>query len=72
MLCTGLLLACAAPGAAQDARFMPRAAQSLLLDAVVAGQRLVVVGDRGHILYSDDRAKAGRRRRSRRGRCSLR
>lgn len=30
------------------------AVTSLLLDVVRAGQRLVAVGDRGHILYSDD------------------
>ncbi|MFI8479322.1 WD40/YVTN/BNR-like repeat-containing protein [Pseudomonas sp. NPDC078700] len=32
----------------------PRAKSSLLLDITVAGKRLVAVGDRGHILYSDD------------------
>lgn len=32
----------------------PLAARSLLLDGALAGQRLVVVGDRGHILTSDD------------------
>jgi photosystem II stability/assembly factor-like uncharacterized protein len=31
-----------------------KAARSLLLDIVTAGPRLVVVGDRGHVLYSDD------------------
>ena len=31
--------------------------RSLLLDVVHAGSRLVVVGDRGHILYSDDEGK---------------
>jgi len=31
-----------------------KASQSLLIDAVHAGKRLVVVGDRGHILFSDD------------------
>ncbi|MGE8068450.1 WD40/YVTN/BNR-like repeat-containing protein [Pseudomonas sp. NPDC089569] len=31
-----------------------KASKSLLLDVVHAGKRLVVVGDRGHILYSDD------------------
>ncbi|UTW09969.1 hypothetical protein KDW96_20005 [Pseudomonas benzenivorans] len=34
----------------------PKAAQRLLLDVVSAGKRLVAVGDRGHILYSDDNA----------------
>lgn len=32
----------------------PRAVHSLLLDVAKAGKRLVAVGDRGHILYSDD------------------
>ena len=32
----------------------PKAQQSLLLDVVSLGKRLVTVGDRGHILYSDD------------------
>nr|WP_242671980.1 YCF48-related protein [Stutzerimonas kirkiae] len=32
----------------------PRAASSLLLDIARAGERLVAVGERGHILYSDD------------------
>lgn len=31
-----------------------RAAQSLLLDVAVAGKRQVAVGERGHIVYSDD------------------
>lgn len=34
-----------------------KASQSLMLDAVHAGARLVVVGDRGHILFSDDQGK---------------
>ncbi len=34
-----------------------KASRSLLLDITHAGQRLVVVGDRGHILYSDDQGK---------------
>ena len=34
-----------------------RASQSLLIDATHAGKRLVVVGDRGHILFSDDQGK---------------
>lgn len=32
----------------------PAATQGLLLDVVRVGQRLLSVGDRGHILYSDD------------------
>lgn len=35
-----------------------RAAQSLLQDIALAGNRLVAVGDRGHIIYSDDNAKS--------------
>ncbi|QJI28761.1 hypothetical protein HKK55_08535 [Pseudomonas sp. ADAK18] len=31
-----------------------KAAKSLMIDVVHAGKRLVAVGDRGHILYSDD------------------
>ncbi|MHC6224771.1 YCF48-related protein [Pseudomonas sp. X10] len=34
-----------------------KASQSLMLDATHAGSRLVVVGDRGHILFSDDQGK---------------
>jgi photosystem II stability/assembly factor-like uncharacterized protein len=33
---------------------MPLAARSLLLDIAPAGERLVVVGEHGHVLYSDD------------------
>lgn len=39
---------------AQYAPIMPLASQSLLLDITRAGTRLVAVGERGHILYSDD------------------
>ncbi|WP_324731104.1 WD40/YVTN/BNR-like repeat-containing protein [Pseudomonas paeninsulae] len=34
----------------------PKAQEKLLLDVTRVGQRLVAVGDRGHILYSDDNA----------------
>jgi photosystem II stability/assembly factor-like uncharacterized protein len=34
-----------------------KAARSLMLDVVHAGTRLVAVGDRGHILYSDDQGQ---------------
>ncbi|MFJ3523497.1 WD40/YVTN/BNR-like repeat-containing protein [Pseudomonas sp. NPDC090203] len=34
-----------------------KASRSLLLDVTHAGNRMVVVGDRGHILYSDDQGK---------------
>lgn len=32
----------------------PKASKGLMIDVVHAGKRLVAVGDRGHILYSDD------------------
>jgi photosystem II stability/assembly factor-like uncharacterized protein len=41
---------------ATDALLMPRVAESLLLDIVRVDSRLIVVGERGHILYSDDNA----------------
>ncbi|MGB1141413.1 MAG: WD40/YVTN/BNR-like repeat-containing protein, partial [Halioglobus sp.] len=40
--------------AEQAAPIMPLASRSLLLDIATADQRLVVAGERGHILYSDD------------------
>ena len=39
---------------AEEAVVAPLAIESLLLDGAVAGSRLVVVGERGHILISDD------------------
>lgn len=39
---------------AQTSQVMPLAAQSLLLDGQVVGDRIVVVGERGHILISED------------------
>ncbi|MBP8924947.1 MAG: hypothetical protein KBG75_03770 [Pseudomonadales bacterium] len=45
--------------AVADVRYaavVPRAAQSLLIDIAAAGRRLVAVGERGHVLYSDDNA----------------
>jgi photosystem II stability/assembly factor-like uncharacterized protein len=36
---------------------MPLAPRSLLLDLSPAGERVVVAGERGHILYSDDRGE---------------
>lgn len=65
-LCSVLsvLVFAAAPSQAQTAadsapRYSiesPKAQHRLLLDVVSLGKRLVVVGDRGHILYSDDNA----------------
>ncbi|MBK7519879.1 MAG: BNR domain-containing protein [Gammaproteobacteria bacterium] len=43
--------------AVADVRYapvVPRARQSLLIDIAAAGRRLVAVGERGHVLYSDD------------------
>jgi photosystem II stability/assembly factor-like uncharacterized protein len=40
--------------APEPAIMAPLASKSLLLDAAAAGDRLVVVGERGHILVSDD------------------
>ena len=47
------LLAPAGAGAAEAVE-APLAVKSLLLDGAVAGERVVVVGERGHILISDD------------------
>ena len=47
------LLAPAGAGAAQAVR-APLAIESLLLDGAVTGSRLIVVGERGHILVSTD------------------
>lgn len=44
----------AAEPAAVYAIESPRAVHGLLIDVVHAGSRLVAVGERGHILYSDD------------------
>ncbi|MDH3997758.1 MAG: YCF48-related protein [Desulfuromonadales bacterium] len=43
-----------APASATDATIAPLATKSLLLDGQLIGERLVVVGERGHILTSDD------------------
>ncbi len=44
----------AASSSSDYALIMPKARTSLLLDIAAAGNRLVEVGERGHILYSDD------------------
>ncbi len=56
VLLAGLL----APAPADAAPAEPPAARSLLLDGARAGDRLVVVGERGHILISDDEAASWR------------
>ena len=51
-----LLLFAAAEAGEQKATVAShsRASQSLLLDTALAGDRLLAVGERGHIIYSDD------------------
>lgn len=54
-ICLSVLLTASPLAAATSyAPIMPLAPRSLLLDITVAGERLVAVGERGHILYSDD------------------
>lgn len=45
---------------AQTDRLSPPAIRSLLLDGASAGNRLIIVGERGHILISDDQAVSWR------------
>ncbi len=53
--------ACAARyGADGPARLRPGVLRSVLLDLVSAGTRLVAVGERGHVLLSDDQGKTWR------------
>jgi len=61
-LACGLLMALAAPRAParEPAEPAPLASHGLLLGAARAGARLVCVGERGHILYSDDRGTTWR------------
>ncbi len=57
LLGTWTSAATAAVAADQYSVESAKACQSLMLDAAHAGARLVVVGDRGHILFSDDQGK---------------
>lgn len=58
-LVLGLSGLCVATGShGEDALLMPLASQSLLLDITRAGSRFVAVGERGHILYSDDKGES--------------
>ena len=50
------------PSLAAPAEMAPLAARSLLLDGQVVGDRLVVVGARGHILVSDDDGRTWQQR----------
>lgn len=56
------LLAVAPPteAAAGDSTIAPLASDSLLLDGARAGNRLVLVGERGHVLLSDDNGDSWR------------
>ena len=44
--------------ATDNAAIMPLARHSLLLDITHAGERIITVGERGHILYSDDQGSS--------------
>ena len=57
MLSAGVLAQ--APGQRQSLH-MPLADKSLLLDVTCTGQRLIAVGERGHILLSDDQGESWR------------
>lgn len=64
-VCLGISLVTAAPAAfavgdllETPARETTLAAEYLLNDVAVAGERLVAVGERGHIIYSDDDGKS--------------
>lgn len=62
-ICVGMLLTCHSAFAMVDALQDPaprseRAQQGLLLDVTQAGDRLFALGERGHILYSDDRGES--------------
>jgi photosystem II stability/assembly factor-like uncharacterized protein len=46
--------------AAKPAEIEPLAATSLLLDLAMAGKRIVAVGERGHVLLSDDQGASWR------------
>ena len=48
----------------KPAEIEPLAASSLLLDLAVAGNRLVAVGERGHVLLSDDQGATWRQAKS--------
>lgn len=57
LLCVGALYLLSQPAwstAPDYAMQMKKAATSMLLDIAAAGDRLVAVGERGHILYSND------------------
>lgn len=60
IICSVILLIFAALSQASElvySQILPKAKQSLLLDVELAGERLVAVGERGHILFSDDQGE---------------
>jgi photosystem II stability/assembly factor-like uncharacterized protein len=64
-LCTAADVARAANYAADGAaKVRAGAIRSTLLDLIVAGKRLVAVGERGHVLLSDDEGKSWRQAKS--------
>lgn len=54
LLAGAMLLYASLPILSREARLMPLVTRSLLLDIVQINGRLVAVGERGHIVYSDD------------------
>lgn len=48
----------------QPAQLEPLASESLLLDLAMAGERIVAVGERGHVLLSDDQGRTWRQAKS--------
>lgn len=58
MLCMVPLALPAWSAATDYALLMPKASTSLLLDIAAAGDKLVAVGERGHILYSDNQGQS--------------
>lgn len=55
-----LVIAMPSPATVERSLLMPRATESLLLDVKRAGERLVAVGERGHVLLSDDHGASWR------------
>jgi photosystem II stability/assembly factor-like uncharacterized protein len=60
----GLAGLCYSATPIEQAEIAPLAEHSLLLDAATAGARMVVVGERGHVLLSDDQGRSWRQAKS--------
>ncbi len=60
IMCLVLLLLMPATFAQQQAEVMPLSDQSLILSITAVGDALVMVGERGHVLKSDDEGKSWR------------